>query len=72
MKKIAIKDYGFWIWVTTCRAYDNPLGDFIKATRNIMQLEADPNQYLKSAGEQMLRYKQLILDWKKDYRAKLL
>ena len=40
---------GFWDWVATRRACDNPRGDFIRDTRDLMKNGGDPGAAMQTA-----------------------
>ena len=65
MAKI-VENHEFWKWVTERKAHDNPRGDFIRDTRDILKAGNDPNKSLRFACEKAIEeYDALLKQWKR-------
>ena len=45
----------FWRWVCSRHAYDNPRGDFIRETRDLVRMGIDPETRIDSACNEALQ-----------------
>ena len=60
----------FWKWVYNRKAHDNPRGDFIRDTRDLMDMDIDPEtrtqRIWQSGGEILEAYKGLQEEFRKE------
>lgn len=63
-----MKNSEFWQWVCKRNAYDNPRGDFIRDTREAVQMGRDPAGYLPGAVERAYEeYQKLRRQYEREY-----
>ena len=60
----------FWEWVCTRRAHDNPQGDFIRDTRDLLNRGKDPDAHIVSAcSEARVEHYKLKREWEREMSA---
>lgn len=60
---------GFWQWVCQRRAFDNPRGDFIRDTRDLVDAGIDPEtriHRLRSNPEAERQYRRLLKGYQRE------
>lgn len=61
----------FWEWVCARKAHDNPRGDFIRDTRDLMKMGIDPEtrlDRLRENREGMKQYRKLRQEYEAECR----
>ncbi|MDE0004587.1 MAG: hypothetical protein OXQ29_18005 [Rhodospirillaceae bacterium] len=57
----------FWFWVAGRKAHDNPRGDFIYDTRDLLERGIDPDTRIMSGcGEAKVQYERLKSQWERE------
>lgn len=50
----------FWYWVAERRAHDNPRGDFVRDTRDLLSRDRDPATAIVGGCEEALRWRDIL------------
>ena len=56
----------FWNWVANRKAHDNPRGDFIRDSRDLLATGVDPGKAIRRVGtsnEALTEYNRLCEQW---------
>ena len=69
---MTIRQSAFWRWVCERKAHDNPRGDFIRDTRDLVRAGIDPEtrlHRLRENPEAESQFRKLVTEYEKTQRA---
>jgi hypothetical protein len=58
----------YWNWVASRRAFDNPRGDFIRDTRDLLRLGKNPGSQRMMSAEAREEYERLKRQYEREVR----